>query len=482
MQTPFVMIIFGSTGDLARNKLFPSLFSLFSKGQLGKKFFIVGFSRKDFSNEQFRIEVKNYLKVNDKIPFEDFDKFSENLFYQQGLFDQENDFKKLIQLLADFDRQTGACITRFFYLATPPDSYQVILDNLETTKLSEGCGQGSNKWTRVIIEKPFGKNLEHAKMLDEKLAKIFEEKQIFRVDHYLGKETVQNILAFRFANGVFEPVWNNKYVDHVQITLAEEKGIGLRGKFFDGVGILRDVGQNHLMQLLASVAMESPSSFSKEAVRDQRAKVIQALKHIEPERVNDFVVRGQYKGYKDEKDVSKDSETETFVVLKTFINNHRFSGVPFYLRIGKKMPKTSVTISIVFIQTCHVLFKEFGCPEIGNVLTINVQPDEGIKLKIIAKKPGDKLALSTVDLKFSYQEEFGTKGNEAYEKIMLDILEGDQMLFNRSDELEHSWEFIGKILQGWEKHKNPLPIYNSKDWGPNLAMDLIARDGRKWID
>lgn len=486
--SPFVFVLFGATGDLARHKLFPSLFSLFKNGSLGDSFYIVGFSRREIDDGAFREMVREFLKTEDSAEWQ---AFAKNIYYQQGMFDQPQGYMSLIDRLNTFDTQIGACITRVFYLATPPENYQPILEHLKTTKLSEGCGQGSNKWTKIAIEKPFGKDLETAKALDMQLAQIFEEKQIFRVDHYLSKETMQNMIAFRFANGIFEPVWNNKFIDHVQVTFAEKKGIGSRGKFFDGVGMLRDVAQNHLMQLVAAVAMEQPKSFSKEDVRDARAKAIQAAVSIEPDHVVESVVSGQYEGYLQEKDVAPDSMTETFVAMKFGLNTPRFQGVPFYVRAGKNMPSNVVEISIVFIQTCHILFKEMGCPEVGNVLTIRIQPDEGIRLRVIAKhptsakasagEPGAKLALDTVDMKFSYHEEFGTHGADAYEKVLMDIFSGDQMLFNRSDELESSWEFITKILDGWKQNgTKPIP-YTPGTWGPIDADKLIERDHRKWL-
>lgn len=479
MNSPFVMVIFGATGDLAQNKLIPSLFSLFKQKKLPQDFFVVGFSRRDFTDDDFRSYFKNFVGQKE------WDDFAKHLTYQKGNFDYEEGYFSLIKKLKAFDGKLGACITRFFYLATPPQNYETILDFLDKTKLSEGCGQRSNKWTRIIIEKPFGKDLETAISLDKKLANIFEEKQIFRVDHYLGKETVQNMLAFRFANGIFEPVWNKNYIDHVQIIWAEKKGIEGRGQFFDGVGLLRDVAQNHLMQLIASVAMEAPKSFSKEGVRDARAAAIKAISSIEKEGVSKFTVRGQYKGYTNEKDVSKHSNTETFVAMKLFVDAPRFSGVPFYVRAGKKMPKDEVSISIVFIQTCHILFKEYGCPEIGNVLTIKIQPDEGISLRVIAKKPVTKLSLETVSMDFTYEEAFQTKVADAYEKVLLDIFAGDQMLFNRSDELSSSWNFITKILKGWDLQSRlpnfKIPTYNEKSWGPKEANNLIEKDGRKWL-
>ena len=484
MQSPFVIIIFGATGDLMKNKLLPALFSLFQQKRLPEEFHIIGFSRRELSDNEF---VNLFTDLPSKEGWGD---FAKHLQYQQGSFEDVNGYSELIEKLNTFDKKLGACITRFFYLATPPQHYESILNFLQKTKLSEGCGphnayalrskQGS-EWTRIVVEKPFGKDLETAIALDKKLAEIFEERQIFRVDHYLGKETVQNILAFRFANGIFDPVWNKQYLDHVQITFAEKKGIEGRGNFFDGVGILRDVGQNHLMQLIAAVAMEQPRSFTKEDLRDERAKVIKALKYIEEKDVNNQVVRGQYKGYLSEKNVPAGSNTETFAAMKFFVNTPRFQNIPFYVRAGKKMPKNTVEISLVFLQTCHILFKEYGCPEIGNILTIKIQPDEGISIRMIAKKPGTKLALETVNMDFTYEEAFMTKGVEAYEKILLDIFAGDQMLFNRSDELGSSWKFITKILKGWESQKSELRSYDQGTWGPKEAEDLIERDGRKWL-
>lgn len=470
-MTPFILVIFGATGDLAQNKLVPSLFSLFKQKILPEDFFIIGFSRRDLADGEFRQEFFKKLS-NDP----EWEKFSRHLSYQRGDFSEKESFLSLDKKLLEIDEKMKACVTRFFYLATPPQNYETILDQLYETKLSEGCSKhDESKWTRIIIEKPFGKDLETAISLDKKLSQIFEEKQIFRVDHYLGKETVQNIITFRFANGIFEPVWNKNFIDHVQITFAEKEGIKGRGKFFDGVGILRDVAQNHLMQLLAAVAMEQPRSFTKEDIRDERAKVVSALRC-------EKVARGQYKSYKKEKDVDPASQTETYAAMKLFVDTGRFEGVPFYLRAGKKMPREVVEISIVFIQTCHILFKEYGCPEVGNVLTIRIQPEEGIYMRVIAKKPGPtKFSLHTVNMHFSYKEEFGGVPSEAYDKVLLDIFAGDQMLFNRSDELASSWKLITGILKMWDKEKGEIPIYNDASWGPKAANELIEKDGKKWL-
>lgn len=478
MMSPFVIIIFGATGDLAQHKLLPALFNLYKNKQLGEKFYIVGFARREFTSEAYADMLGTELDVLNQ---EDWKAFSKNIYYQQGLFDEEKGYYELIEKLNGFDKEIGACITRVFYLATPPDNYETILENLTKTKLSEGCGQGSEQWTRLAIEKPFGKDLDTARTLDKKIADIFEERQIFRVDHYLGKETVQNMIAFRFANSVFEPVWNKEHINNVQITIAEKRGIGAHGKFFDGVGMLRDVAQNHLLQLLATVAMEQPRSFTKESVRDERVSAIKAIRKVQPKEILDYVVRGQYDGFRSEKNVNPHSKTESFVAMKLFVDTPRFEGVPFFLRAGKMLEQNLVDIKIVFNQTCHLLFKEYGCPEVGNVLTIRIQPDEGITMRVIAKQPGSKLGLATVDMKFSYHQAFGGHGADAYEKILTDIFIGDQMLFNRSDELDSSWELISNILDGWKHLPGDIPIYTPGTWGPEKAFALIEKDGRKWL-
>lgn len=481
LKSPFILVIFGATGDLAQKKLIPALFALYLKNKLPEDFYIIGFSRRALSHPDF------HKHFEEEINHDKWHEFKNHLIYQTGSFEDEKGYLDLDKKLLEIDEKLGACTARFFYLATPPDHYETILDKLVSTHLSEGCGSPSaeasrdkheaQSFTRLIIEKPFGKDIEMARRLDKKLSEIFQEKQIFRVDHYLGKETVQNLLAFRFANSIFEPVWKAEFIDHVQITFAEEGGIGNRGRFFDGVGELRDVAQNHLMQLIAAVAMEQPKSFTREDIRNERAKVIESLRLAEGESV----VRGQYEGFKNEKNVAPDSDTETFVAMKLHVNTTRFENVPFYIRAGKKMPKEVVEISIVFIQTCHILFKEYGCPEIGNVLTFRIQPHEGINLRFIAKTPGDKLSLAPVNMHFNYHESFGTHGLEAYEKVLLDIFSGDQVLFNRSDELESSWRLITEVLDSWQGKGGTPDVYSEGKWGPDGARELIEKDNKKWI-
>ncbi len=448
---------------------------------LPEQFFIIGFSRRDFTDDAYRDTICKDMAV-DK---EECEEFLKHVSYQQGFFDEAGGYNALIEKLNNLDAQFKASLMRIFYLATPPDNYENILTFLEMTGLSEGRKRESGRWTRIAIEKPFGKDLITAQNLDKKLATIFDEEQIFRVDHYLGKETVQNMIAFRFANGIFEPVWNRHYIDHVQITWAEEKGVGTRGKFFEGVGMLRDVAQNHLMQLIATVVMEQPRSFAREAIRDARAQAIKSLRCFD-EYVQTSVIRGQYESYTHEKDVLKNSNTETFVGMKLAVDTGRFSDVPFFVRAGKKLTKNSVRISIIFKQTYHRLFKEFGLRERPNILTIHIQPDEGISLRLLMKKPGNIPTFSPVEMKLSYEQEFGKRNYDAYEKILLDIFTGDQMLFNRSDELSSSWEFITTILQGWEEeNKNKkwkIPLYKDGSKGPHEADALIEKDARKWME
>lgn len=479
---PFIFVIFGGTGDLAQNKLVPALFSLYQRKQISKNFYIIGFSRRDLGDNEYCDFLTDALNKRGKIKDTNlWQEFVKHLHYQMGNFAEMQGYDQLALKLNDYERKLGQQASCILYLATPPDNYLPILTHLQEAKLTKIKQAGRTEKIKVAIEKPFGKDIDTARMLDEKLAEVFEEEQIFRVDHYLGKETVQNLLAFRFANGMFEPIWKSEYVDHVQITWMEGDGVGKRGKFFDGVGILRDVAQNHLMQLLSAVAMEQPKSFEKESIRDVRAAAIGAIECIEPSDVSGNVIRGQYKSYLSEKDVMSGSKTETYVAMKLYLNTPRFKHIPFYLRAGKKMPNEVMEISIVFKQMCHILFKEYGCPEIGNVITFRIQPDEGIRIRVNAKTPGTKLSLETIDMKYNYKEHTEHRISDAYEKVLLDIFSGDQMLFNRSDELVSSWTFISKILEGWRDAKVPLYIYEDNSSGPEEANKLIEKDGRKWL-
>lgn len=390
-----------------------------------------------------------------------------------------------------------ACVPRFFYLATPPEHYEMILNHLRDSQLSEGClpasayaqaiqagGQGFARYTRILIEKPFGKDINTARHLDQLLAAIFEEKQIYRIDHYLGKETIQNLLALRFANGIFEPTWNRNFIDHVQIALLEEEGVNGRGAFYDGIGALRDVVQNHMLQMVALTAMEQSRGFDASSIRDARTRAIQSIGQIGSKEVASRVVRGQYEGYQKEKDVRGSSATETFVALKLFVETDRWKGVPFYLRTGKKLGKRVTEISIHYKRpiVCTgelCLFKEDTV--FRNVLSIRIQPDEGIGLRLMAKKPGFGMDLAPVHMEFDYAKAFPQVGQpEAYERLLLDAIGGDQTLFARTDGIEASWEFVTKILEGWSETETPLYRYKP-GMTPEAAEALLRQDGRHWF-
>lgn len=491
MLAPFSIVIFGATGDLALRKLIPGLFKLYRNSLFPDQFRIIGLSRRGFTTPDFRYFLFTVMSQRSDVDRKGWENFVEHIEFMEGKFEDDQTYNKLSSLLSTFDKNINSEANKMLYLATPPNFYETILERIHANKLSES--KSNEKWVKILIEKPFGKDLDNAKKIDNLLNQYFKEDQIYRVDHYLGKDTVQNIVAFRFANGIFDPVWNNNFLDHVQVTLAESNGIGGRGAFYDGVGALRDVTQNHLMQLLSVVTMEQPGSFSADGVREARADAIKKIRCIEPNDVSASVIRGQYAsgvvrgspvaGYRGETNVDRNSTTETFIALKVFVDSQRFENVPFYIRTGKRLPKDAVEISLVFKQVCHLLFREIGCPEEGNILTIRIQPNEGISTRFIAKEPGLKMKLTTIDMEFSYREKFKSyQETEAYERILQDAFLGDQMLFNRSDELVASWTFISKIMEGWSKlPKSDLYLYDSGTWGPTQAQELIKKDGRKWV-
>lgn len=495
--SPFVMVIFGATGDLTARKLMPALYNLLKQKILADRFFVVGFARRELNHEEFRLLVRDSLIKNIKMENIDpgiWKRLSSNLYYQQGFFEDKKPYGSLIKLLQSFDREIGACITRFFYLATPPQNYSTILTMLSKSKLAEGCGQGSDRWTRVLIEKPFGKDLATAKKLEEQLSTTFEEKQIYRIDHYLAKETIQNILAFRFANNLFEPIWNRGQIDNIQITLLESAGIGNRVKFYEGVGALRDVAQNHLMAMLAYTAMDEPKSLSAADIRVQRAAVISKIHQLKEDEVVQNVVRGQYSpaviggkqilGYRQEKDADPNSPTETYVAIKLYIDNARWEGVPFYLRTGKRIKTSSVRIDVQFKNQKSTIFQEFQnvTEAHANLLTIRVQPTEGISFRFFAKSPGLSLALEPVGMDFSYSKVFKKEIIDSYEKLLIDCMLADQTLFATGQGFKATWEFINAIMEAWKKQPIPkFPNYQAGSWGPKEAEELLQKDGRHWI-
>ncbi len=480
------MVIFGATGDLMHRKLMPAFYHLIRDGEISQDLIIVAVGRRPITTDQFRELMAT--AVQDAYPkqfnLKLWEKIISHMEYQQGKFEDAALYTNLTTLLEKFDTDFRACVPRFFYLATPPKHYEHILTHLHSSKLSEGCGQGTSLYTRLLIEKPFGKDLETAQNLDQLLGNVFEERQIYRIDHYLGKETVQNILSFRFANGMFEPTWNREFIDHVQITLSEMEGVGGRGAFYDGVGALRDVVQNHMLEMLAVTAMEQPRAFDAASIRDQRVKAIEAINCIDSSNVGAAVVRGQYEGYLKEKDVDARSTTETFIALKFTLDTPRWKGVPFYLRTGKMLPQKVTEISIHYKKpvVCYgdlCLFPEKNV--LRNVVSIRIEPDELITINLMAKKPGFNMNLAPVSMTFDYKEMFKEGSPESYERLLLDAIRGDATLFARTDGIAASWQFVTKILKGFSQTSSKLVTYKPGTWGPYEANKLIEKDGRRWF-
>jgi glucose-6-phosphate 1-dehydrogenase len=473
---PTSIVIFGASGDLTQRKLMPSLFNLFRKGRLPKQFRIVGYGGTAFTDDQFRAHLEEGIKefASFKYTSEEWNNFASNLFYQQGRYDNPTDFEKLKSLLKKGEAGSG---NRIYYMATPPGVFPQIVDLLaQTDQLTEDDG-----WRRVVIEKPFGTDLESARRLNEQIHKALNERQIYRIDHYLGKETVQNILVSRFANTIFEPLWNRNYIDHVEITVAEQVGVEHRGRFYDQVGVLRDMFQNHLLQLVSLVAMEPPVSFDASALRNEKVKVLSAIQPMKEEDVPRKTVRAQYKGYREEEGVDPQSKTATYAALRLQIDNWRWQGVPFYLRSGKFLKEKLSQVTIEFKAPPHLLFpnaKEHMTP---NMLVLYLQPDEGIHLRFEAKVPDTVARMRSVDMEFHYADSFGkTAIPESYERLLLDALNGDASLFTRADEVETAWALIDPIIEAWESQKKPPAFYQPGSWGPREADELLATDKRKW--
>ena len=488
---PCAVVVFGASGDLAHRKLLPALYNLALSAHLPAAFGLVGVSKSEFSDARYQADMREavgkYSRVK-PIDEEVWRDFAAGLRYVSGSFDDDSTFQRLAATLEEVDRVRATRGNRLFYFATPPSTYPTLLRQLKKHQLINPVGDP--RFTRVVIEKPFGRDLASARALNRLVLEVMDEKQVFRIDHYLGKETVQNLLVFRFGNTIFEPIWNRNYVDHVEITAAEELGIENRGRYYEEAGILRDMIQNHVLQLVCLTAMEAPVAFDADAVRDEKIKVLRALEPIEgAEAVGQRVVVGQYTagqiagadvpGYQQEKDVSPGSRTPTFVALKLQVDNWRWSDVPFYLRSGKRMPKRATEIAITFRRLPHALFGEGAGTT--NVLIIRVQPEEGIALRFAAKVPGERYRPRTVSMDFRYGAAFGGSTPEAYERLLLDALRGDQTLFTRKDEVEAAWKLVGGILQVTEASDFPPPApYEAGTWGPPEADALLARDGRAW--
>ena len=476
-----VMAVFGASGDLTKRKLIPALYNLAAQKILPDGFALVGTARRAMTDDEFRRSVLEDIEgaVGGKVDPEILAWLSSRLFYLAGDAADRASYGRLATELAKHDKVRGAGGNNLFYMATAPEFFGPIARRLHEAGLMREEYGG---WRRVVVEKPFGRDLESAKNLNAELRSVLHENQIYRIDHYLGKETVQNLLVFRFANGIFEPIWNRRYVDHVQITVAEELGVGSRAGYFDGVGVLRDMVPNHIFQLISLVGMEPPSSFDADALRDRQLEVLRAVAPIAPGDVPRVAVRGQYQGYRSEAMVPPGSNTETFAALKLSIDNWRWAGVPFYVRTGKKLASRSTEIVIQFRAAPIMLFRSAGVNAMSsNQLVIRIQPHEGIALSFEAKVPGPTVKISTVDMDFKYQDYFGMPPSTGYERLLYEAMLGDATLFQRADMVETAWGIVQPVLDAWASAPpSGVPAYAPGSWGPDAAEDLLHRDGRQW--
>jgi glucose-6-phosphate 1-dehydrogenase len=494
---PCAIVIFGATGDLTSRKILPAIYNLRRAGLLPAETSVVGFSRRPLSDAEFRNMTREALDAHSRVKPEEglWHDFAEGVFYEPGDFANRSAYRDLVERLEQIDAARGTRGNRLFYLATPPSAYEEIVSNLGAVGLHE---QGDREgWARIVVEKPFGHDLDSARHLNDALISVFDESQIYRIDHYLGKETVRNLLIFRFGNGIFEPLWNRRYVDHIQITVAEDVGVEGRGAFYEEAGASRDILQNHLLQLLTLVAMEPPIAFEADALRDEKVRVLRA---IDPEwteaRVRASVVRAQYTsgwvgdkhvpGYREEDEVAPDSKVESFVALKLEVQNWRWADVPFYLRTGKRLARRATEIAIQFKLPPLMLFGEASTPPEPNLLALRIQPDEGIMLRFAAKVPELGLDVRSVNMDFTYGMSFTRDTPEAYETLLLDAMLGDASLFTRADEVEAAWGIVTPIIEQWhewDREGTPdsdICFYEAGSWGPDNADELIERDGRRW--
>jgi glucose-6-phosphate 1-dehydrogenase len=493
IAAPCIMVIFGATGDLTSRKLFPALYNLAHAGQLPAHFACVAFARRDKTHEEFRKEMHDAVSQFSRTkPIDEaiWKTFSEQIFYHRSEFHEDEGYETLNRSLQELDRKFGTKGNRVFYLSIQPSYFTTVIEKLKQHRLIyEASAQ--DKWSRVIIEKPFGHDLTTALALQQDITKHLDESQIYRIDHYLGKETVQNLLVFRFSNPMFESVWNNRYVDHIQITMAEEIGIGTRGNFWEEAGLLRDIIQNHVMQLLSLVAMEPPATLNADAIRDEKVKVVQSIRAFSDAELDTNVIRGQYGpgyingkeviGYRQENNVNPNSNVETFGALKLFIDNWRWAGVPFYLRAGKRLPKRATEIAIFFKDIPGFLYQTHTNKTDPNILVIRIQPDEGISLKMNCKVPGLSQCIQPVKMDFRYGSYFGLAPPEAYERLICDCMSGDNTLFAREDEVMASWRLLTPVLDHWQAAPpKDFPNYQSGTWGPAAADELLEKDGRHW--
>jgi len=487
---PCSIVIFGATGDLTHRKLIPALYNLAADGELPPAIAVVGVARRDKRDDEFRKELEEAVRKFSRQNVRDdiWKTFAQSISYHRTEFHDLKGYEALAERLKQIDKERGTRGNRLFYLAVAPDQFDDIIKNLKSVGLNR-TQEGS--WARVIVEKPFGTDLASARELNRIVSTAFAEEQIYRIDHFLGKETAQNILVLRFANAIFEPLWNTRYIDHLQITTAETLGVEGRAGYYDKSGALRDMVQNHLLQLLCLIAMEAPTDLRADSIRDEKVKVVRSLRRLAGDAVVENVVRGQYsagaingkpvRGYREEEGVNPKSVTETYVALRLHIDDWRWADVPVYLRVGKRLPKSATEISIHFKKAPPVLFNKEAVTLDQNVLVVRIQPDEGISLRMQAKIPGTSLRIEPVKMDFHYGTSFGKPSPEAYERLLLDAMSGDATLFARRDEVEEAWAFIDPIEEAWQKQKEKgLYSYAAGSWGPDEADELLARDGRAW--